>query len=285
MNEQFTAQFRTEGQPAFPVENTETETTTDSPSDKETTTTDPAPEGEQTPAEQTPDEGKPADGAEDKDKGFADHPRWKEREADWTKRFNEQETRHTEEITKVTTSIQTQIAEALKAAGVGEKPAEETTALSEEVPAWFGGDEKQWAEFQKWNNGLISQAEERGAQKAMKGIEEKTAAEAKAIEDATTYMNSEIAVIESDKTINPQGVKVDKNKLLKFTIDNDLVDSNGRWNYKAAFKLMNGTSAAAPTNGERKKIAAETTSDRTPEVKADPVTSSTDFSKPGARPW
>lgn len=280
MNEQISAQFRTEGTPAFPVENTESDNSAASPAETTDTTQTPSPEGEQTPAQPE------ADGEKGKDRGFADDPRWQERETDWKNRFNEQETRHTDELKKLNESIPTLIAEALKQAGVSkETPAGPTNNAPQQIPSWFGGDEQQWAEFQTWNNGLIAQAEDRGAQKAQKAIEEKTTAEQKAIEDATNYMNSEISTIESDKTINPQGVKVDRNKLLKFTIDNDLVDSNGRWNYKAAFKLMTGANASAPANQDRKKIAAETTSDNKPEVRPDPIVSSADFSKPGARPW
>lgn len=281
MNEQIMTQFRTEGTPAFPVESTESDNSAPSSGGEQTDTTQTqSQEGEQAPAESQ------ADGEKEKDRGFADDPRWQERESDWKNRFNEQETRHTDELKKLNESIPTLIANALKEAGVSkDAPAAPADTTPMQIPSWFGGDEQQWAEFQTWNNGLIAQAEDRGAQKAQKAIEEKSTAEQKAIEDATNYMNSEIGVIESDKTINPQGVKVDRNKLLKFTIDNDLVDSQGRWNYKAAFKLMQGQSVNTPANQDRKKIAAETTSDNTPEVKPNPVTTSTDFSKPGAKPW
>lgn len=281
MNEQISAQFRTEGTPAFPVESPESDNSAASPAETTDTTQTQSQEGEQAPAESQ------AGGEEGgKDRGFADDPRWQERESDWKTRFNEQETRHTDELKKLNESIPNLIANALKEAGVSkDAPTAPASVTPQQIPSWFGGDEQQWAEFQGWNNTLIAQAEDRGAQKAQKAIEDKSTAEQKAIEDATNYMNSEIGVIESDKTINPQGVKVDRNKLLKFTIDNDLVDSNGRWNYKAAFRLMQGVNAPAPANQDRKKIAAETTSDNRPEVRPDPIVTSSDFSKPGARPW
>ena len=51
-------------------------------------------------------------------------------------------------------------------------------------------------------------------------------------------MESEIAAIEGDKTLNPDALKVDRNKLLKTAFDNKAVDTDGRWNYRLAFKLM-----------------------------------------------
>ena len=282
MNEEIATHFRTEGTPAFPVEKTETDDSAASSTGETSTEQTPAAPGEQTGTDTKPDEGDKAGG----EAGFADHPRWKEREEDWTKRFNEQETRHTDELTKVTTSIEAKVAEALKAAGVGAAPAD-ANATPEQVPAWFGGDEAQWADFRKWNNSELAAAEARGADKAMKGIEEKSQAEQKAIDDATAYMNDEVAGIEADKTLNPKGEKVDRNKLLKFVLDNDLVDSKGRWNYKAAYRMMQGqpAQAAAASTEDRKKLAADTTSENRAEPRPEPYTSSTDFSKPGARPW
>ena len=110
------------------------------------------------------------------------------------------------------------------------------------------------------------------------------AAEQKAVDEATTYMQSELAAIESDTTLNPNGDKVDPNKLLKFTLDNDLVDSKGRWNYRAAFRLMNaGKTETKTVNKDRKDIAGATTSEGKAETKASPVKTSADFKKD--RPW
>ena len=282
-------QFKTEGQPAFPVPNTETENSTESSPEKTSTEQTPSQGENQNSAENKGiGDGKENAGAEDqKDRGFADDPRWKEREENWNKRFNDQETRHVDELGKVREGIQTQIDAALKAAGVA-KPADNAgEGTPAEVPDWFGGDEKQWAGFQKWNSTLLAQAEERGAQKAIKGIEEKSAGEQKAIQEATDYMNAEVTAIESDQTLNPKGDKVDKNKLLKFVLDNDLVDSKGRWNYKAAYRMMNAgtTQSTNQSIEDRKKLAGATTGNEKPEVKPQPYVTSDTFNKPGERPW
>lgn len=283
MQDNITTQFKTEGQPAFPVADTEIDNSASS-SGEETTTQTQSDEGEQTHTEEAT---KGVNG----EKGFADHPRWKERENDWTTRFNEQEQRHTDELSKVTSTMQDTVAKAvenaLKNVGI-DKTSEK--AIPEEIPSWFGGDEKDWASFSKWNQQQISQAEERGAKKAQDAIENKTNEQQKAIDAATQYMNNEIMAIESDKALNPTGAKIDKNKLLKITLDNELVDIKGNWNYRAAYRIMQGESSSKEekTNAteERKKLAGAITSEKSETNKnnSNVVTSDT-FNDPQQRPW
>ena len=256
-------QFKTEGTPIFPVENKE-ETSTDSSTESDNT--------DQT-GSSTQDKKEVADKTGGAD-NFADHPRWKEREEDWKKRYNEQEERHTAELAKFREDID---------ARFRTKPPDAPV----EVPSWFGGDENSWKEFQIWNQTHISKAKEEARTEALKEIETKSAMEQKAIADATSYFQEQVAVIESDKAINPEGVKVDRNKLLKFVLDNELVDTKGRWNYRAAFQMMKSgiTSTKADATNERKQIAGATTSENRAETKPPAYMTSTDFNKPGARPW
>lgn len=272
MNEQMQSitQFKTEGSPAFPVvEETGTDNPAGSSPDEETTTD----EQTQTPdGEQAQEENKDAGGEED-DRGFADHPRWKQREDDWKKRFNEQESRHVEEIAKLRTELEEKFNTI--------KPKDETPV---EVPEWFGGDEEQWTQFQEWNKSLIEQAREQGRNEVKQEVDQKTTEEQKAIQEATDYMNSEIEAIESDKTLNPTGAKIDKNKLLKIVLDNDLVDTQGRWNYKAGYRLLQNQGVSSNLN-DKKKIAAATTSDKKPESQGGNFMTSDDFQNPSKRPW
>jgi len=264
-------QFKTEGQPAFPVATPESENS--AASSTETTSTDSTPSSE---GDTKTGVDKKTDG-DGEGKNFADHPRWREREQDWTKRFNEQETRHTQELEKIRKDLEAKFTP---------KETPKDSIDTEQAPSWFGGDENQWKEFKKWNDGLMSQAETRGAEKAMRGIEEKTQAEQKAIEQATEFFNQEVTMLETDKTINPNGDKVDRNKLLKFVLDNDLVDSKGRWNYKAGYLMMkNANPAKSADTKEKKQIAGASLDDKKAEDKATNFTTSNDFNKPGARPW
>lgn len=261
-------QFRTEGEPAFPVENKENDNSAASSAGEKTNTEqNQSQEGEQ-------NSGGKKDGG---DRGFADDPRWKQREDDWTKRFNEQETRHVGTLQTLREEFETKYG--------GNKPAAD--AAPTQVPAWFGGDEAQWKEFSAWNQSLVSKAKEEGAAEAVKQIEAKSVAEQKKIEEATTFFNGEVTAIEGDKTLNPQGLKVDRNKLLKTALDNDLVDSKGQWNYKAAFKLMKPTDVfqAKAALDDRKNLANATVTDGHIEDKQKQFTTSEDFQKPGARPW
>jgi len=196
---------------------------------------------------------------------FADHPRWKEREDDWKSRFNQQETRHAEEVRKAI--------EATEA-----KYAQKREELADtEIPDWFGGDAAAWKQYKAHEDKRLEQAEERAIERLEKKSEEK----AKAIKEATDYFNDEVGKLEADKTINPDGTKVDRNKLLKFTIDNDIVRSDGKWNYRAAFIAMRGsgsTSTAKNNNlDEKKKLAGATNSNDRGDTKDSKVSTSEDF--------
>ena len=267
MTDDIKTQFKAEGDPAFPAENTENDNSAESPTGEKTTTdSTQSQDGDQ----KSGGDKKKEDG---EDAGFADHPRWKERETDWTKRFNEQEKRHVDEIENLRKEVDEKI-----------KPKAPADGQTPPIPSWFGGDEDQWKEYLKHEEDRTKQAEER----AVTRITAKQTEEQKSIDDATKYFNDTVVAIEADKALNPKGEKIDRNKLLKFTLDNDLVDSKGRWNYKAAFELMQTRAVKSPNaenKDERKKIAGATTSENRAETTPPAVTTSADFSKPGARPW
>ncbi len=126
----------------------------------------------------------------------------------------------------------------------------------------------------------LQAAEER----AFKRFQDQTGAQDKLVQEATEYMQAEVKAIESDKELNPTGAKIDPNKLLKFVLDNDLVDSKGRWNYRAGFRIMGAQAASAKANaGDRKDIAGATTSEPKPESKPAAFKTSEDFKV--NRPW
>lgn len=261
MGEDTTTDFKTEGQPAFPVKE----------------------EGEGTPSESStenkPNAADPSSGdkpTDDKggDAGFADHPRWKEREADWTKRFNDQETRHVSEIQKLREEV----------LGSKSQPAKPAGDQTVEVPEWFGGDEKQYKAYLAHQDQLLEKAEERARAK----LAEESTREQTRIDEATKYFEEQLTSLEADKDLNPKAEKIDRNKLLKFVLDNDLVDSKGRWNYRAGFQIMRaqGEKPKVDATKDRKDLAAATTagSAKGGDKTADVMTSE-DFHKPGKRPW
>lgn len=259
MDEKTLTQFKTEGDSAFPVENRETDNSSSSSEDEKTNI-------EQT-GSSDQNQNQMNTKNVDVDTNFAKHPRWKEREDDWTKRFNEQEVRHLSEIEKLRQDIT-------------QKTSQDSRELN--VPTWFGGDEQQWKEYQEYNKNLVAQAEEN----VFNRISAKTEEEQKKIKDATDYFMNQVTEIESDKIINPTGEKVDRNKLLKTALDFDLVDSKGRWNYKAAYLFMKNHSRRDTSNvDEKRKIANATISENHSETKQKDYTTSEDFQKPGARPW
>jgi len=267
MAETTQAEVATEGEKAFP-EHTEKENSPESPTETTDTDQTQSQEGEQTPAENK-------DGGEkepEKDRGFADDPRWQKREGEWKERFNEQEERHTKAIGELTQKIE----------GKQDVPVTENKYGS--IPSWFGSDDPQ-----AWTDYNVHLAERTGQAKegALKEISDKSAADQKQLDDATQYMNDEIASIQEDKTLNSSGEPIDRNKLLKFVMDRRLVDTEGRWNYRQGYEMMQliAGSASSQDLQAKKKLAGATTSESTPEDKPSDVKTSKDFENPSSRPW
>lgn len=106
------------------------------------------------------------------------------------------------------------------------------------------------------------------------------------MDEATSFFENEVKEIESNKDMNPKGLKVDRNKLLKCALDNDLIDSQGRWNYRAAWRILQHSEATKPSGTQEKKdLAQATTSDNRPAGKTPSMTTSRDFKNPAKRPW
>ena len=268
MSEKIQAQPDAEGQPVSPATDTETDNSADSPTvDEKETDIDPTPSSE----EDKDTDGDKKDDDTDEPTDLHSNPRWKERENDWKERFNDQEKRHLDAVEKLREEFGSKITES---------KGDETPSV---VPSWFGGDEQQWKEFQSWNQGLHTKTQEN----IQKGITEKSEAEQKQIDDATKYLNSELSTIESDKELNPDKLKIDRNKLLKFVMDNELVDTQGRWNYKAGWQMMRAglTQVKNKSIEEKKKLAGATTSDKGSEEGSKDFSTSETFDNPGNRPW
>jgi len=237
-------------------------TSSDSPSENNETDETRSPDGEE---ENNPDEGEGegAGAGQKKDVPFDEHPRWKERESEWKNRFNEQEKRHQDDIAELRKEF-------------GQNRKEENS----QIPSWFGGTQEQWDQYREWTDKQRKDAEDN----ALKRISETQSAQEKAVKEATEYMKTEMASIENDKTLNPEGKKIDPNKLLKIVVDNDLIDSKGRWNYRAGWRLMQADkTSAAPNIKDRKQIADATNSSGKGEPKPKNFKTTDDFKS--NRPW
>lgn len=186
------------------------------------------------------------------------HPRWAEREADWNKRFEQQQREFEAKL------------EALKP-----KESEEKIKQNTSIPKWFGGNQEQWQDFISFHNQGIEQAEKR----AIDRVTFTQTAKEKAIADANSWFEESIKGIEGES-----GSVVDRNALLKAVIDNELIDSKGRWNYKAGYKILK-SSQGQSNSSDRKKLAGDTTRDSGGQTETSPkgVKTSADFKKD--RPW
>lgn len=107
------------------------------------------------------------------------------------------------------------------------------------IPSWFtrlyGEDQAAWQEYQTWDKSRGDEIKS----SAIKEYEAKQKQQADAIADANEHFKTSVA------ELTAAGETVDSNKLLKFVMDNDLVDSTGKWNYKAGFKFMRDLEKAA----------------------------------------
>lgn len=264
MTEETAAAFRQEGEAPFTIESTEDETSADSHSEDENKERD----------TQSPDGEKDSQG--DDKTPFHEHPRWKERESEWDKRFNDQELRHQDDLK----SIREEFGSARK------ENAEQT-----KIPVWFGGTQEQWEAYRADRDTELKSAADKAIERLNTERETTVKNEEKAVADATTYLRSEIAAIEGDKTLNPSGSKIDEAttaKLLKVVLDNQLIDTQQRWNYRAGWKILNGGAPAPktkePTNTEKKKVV-EAINDKGSggEPKTRTYMTHKDFEK--SRPW
>ena len=250
MAEEIKTQFRQEGDNAFPAD-----------------------KGEETPAapsaEKKPEAEKGTEG--DQEVPFHKRPEWSRREKEWNDKFADQERRHKEELARMTPA---------------EKKEEKRELDNSKQPMWFGGTQEQWDAFRADRQREIAEAEDRAAEKAYKRFTGEISAQEKAQQEAQEYLNTEIDAIEADTDLNPDGAKIDRAALLKFTLDNDLVNSKGQWNYRKAYELMQAKSQGnkQKSTEERKKVAAATTSERKAEAKPATAKTAQDF-KGNRRPW
>ena len=272
MTENNQAQFPTEGEPAFPVETKENDNSAESPTVEKQTN------GDQSQSQGGNEQNPGGEKKEDTEGGFADHPRWKERETNWTERFNQQEQRHLQEISKIREEI------AAKAPAQPKQDAAAADGQQAEMPEWFGGNEESWKQYNDHTTKMVEDAVKATIASMTQEHQQKTEQEQKAIEDATTFFNTEVTAIEADKALNPEGRSVDRNKLLKTAQDNDLVDSKGQWNYKAAFKLMKPSDvfqAKKAMLDEKKELASATQSENRAEQQPSAFRTPSDFKGKG----
>jgi len=266
MTEETAAGFQREGDIAFPTETTAKETGADSHSGDDNQN-----------GETHSEEGDNNTPGDNKNIPFHEHPRWKQREDEWNTRFNDQEKRHTDELTKAIDAIRTEI---------GDKRAD--NAAQTKIPAWFGGTQEQWDAYKADHDAELKAIGDEAEKRAVDRIKREQEKEGKAVEEATAFLRSELAAMKADKDLNPSGAKIDAEKLWKVVLDNKLIDTEGRWNYRAGMRILNGMQAAPakkPDTTDKKQVAAASTSGGTGggDPKPKSYMTSADFKKD--RPW
>ena len=166
----------------------------------------------------------------------------------------------------------------------GRKP----DVTAEKRPRWFGGNDEQWAEFQDW----FKQGTAAAGEGVMKTLSEGQKQQETLTQQATEFFQSELAAISADKALNPKGLKVDPEALLKVALEYELIDTKQRWNYRAAWRILRPQLEAAlaakaakdAADPNRKNMAgASVNRGAGGEPTAKPYKTSEDFRK--KRPW
>lgn len=176
----------------------------------------------------------------------------------------------------------------------GEWLSEAETKISErfapkeqtKVPPWFGGGDSSNPElvsqYESFQEDIATMSEER-ARQAVEEYKSEQDKQTSLVEEATRYFDESIESIE--KSTGKRLAESDRNELMKFVYDNELIDGKGRWNYSKGYEFMNAVKTKEPSDlEERKRLAALANSDNKAETSPKDFKTSDDF-KGGNRPW
>lgn len=154
-----------------------------------------------------------------------------------------------------------------------------------EAQTWFAGDESQWKAFDHY----LQQRDERVSQAAFERFQQDQQTKERAVSDANAWIQESVQSIEKDegRSLTPD----ERTALFQTCLDNELIDTKSRWNYKAGWRILKGQpSSNPPANNQplqdRKTLAdATTTPDKGKESSGQVVRTSEDFRNPENRPW
>lgn len=156
------------------------------------------------------------------------------------------------------------------------------------IPEWFGGDEKQWKAYRADQQRTLEDERKRAVDEAFERINVSHSTQTKAVQEANEHFDSSIKKLETES-----GQKIDRNELLKFVLDNKIIDAETqRWDYVRGYRWMQAEKVAAQTKGDknkvRKDLAGATTNDSGGKGGAKDegtVRTSEDFQSSANRPW
>ena|SRR3990167_629402 len=144
------------------------------------------------------------------------------------------------------------------------------------IPRWFGGDETQWAEYQADQTKLVDSVRKQ----TLEEVNRMTAAQQEAINKANEHFETSVDELKAE------GIKVEKNRLMKYVFENNLVQPDGRWNYKLGAKyldLQDKAKEEKPDLSDRKRLSAASMGGTDSDVKKKDYATQEDFAH--NRPW
>lgn len=159
------------------------------------------------------------------------HLRWKEREA------------------KLKEDFEQQLAEVRRET---DEKIQNVTKQDTNIPDWFtelyGANEVVWQKYSERE----AQREQEIEQRVLAKQEEKKQAE---IQETQKYNNW---VAEQVKTLESEGLKFDKNELIKTVLDYRPTDENNNFDFRAGYKIMEALKAKDPAVSHARKQVADT---------------------------
>lgn len=177
---------------------------------------------------------------------FHQHPRWKAREQEWQEKFETMKRTYDEELGNVKKSIDSF------------KP-----QAAEAIPEWYkyyyGEDPKGYELYKQFHNG----EKERIKQEALEEIRKEESKEQENTKKWNSWIEDQL------KSLEDQGNKFERNKLLKQMEDYPIYGKDGLYDFKKSYELYQKFNST-PDNSKseaRKDVASDVTSDKKGEPK------------------
>jgi hypothetical protein len=184
----------------------------------------------ETPAESQP-ETKQEEVKADEEDNTPFHLRWKEREAKLKEDFEQQ-------LNEVRREVDEKV--------------QKLEPRNENIPDWFtelyGANEVAWQKYSERE----SQREIEIEQRVLAKQEEKRQAETQEVQKWENWVNEQVKSLESE------GLKFDKNELIKTVMDYRPTDENNNFDFKAGYKIMEALKAKDPAVSHARKQIADT---------------------------
>lgn len=166
---------------------------------------------------------------------FHEHPRWKQRDQEWERKFEENNARWEKEV-------EARVSQAVATALAKNQPKDDApdTTDTEQIPVWFGGGQdtpevrQAWKEFRRAQKAENESFAKSITEQVLKEIQQGSTAQKDAQDEANKHFEQSVIALEAQ-----HGRRVDREALLKYVVENQIVDlKTQRWDYARGYRWM-----------------------------------------------